>query len=376
MTAASMRTPNGQSLEVLYLLNSSQIGGGNRSMLTLWSFIRAHGVGVHAIAPADGPMVEACHEAGVEVSVVPNDQPSWREPLHLIQSFGRWTSAIRTIKPALVHSNGFAPWRSIALAAYVRRLPHICHVRFGESPAYLRWVFRGLPKPDVFIFASRALLDEMREELDRACPHARYEVVHNGVDLRQFVPAPRAPGPARVGIVANLLGVKGHEDFLHMASLLVSRRVDAHFWIIGGDIFSTGYEAELQQLARDLNVSGVTTFFGHRNDVPALTAQLDVLVGASHEEPFGRTLIEAMACSKPVVATRVGGIPEIVVDGVTGLLVPPGSPDALAAAVSSVLESPELAARLGSAGRLRVEQEFSGASHARRVRSIYAELLQ
>ena len=280
-------------LQVLYLLNSSQIGGGNRSMLTLWAFIQAMDVGVVAVAPRMGPMTTACAEASISVSIVPDLEPSWRHPVQLAEEFRMWSSTIARAKPSLIHTSGFVPSRCVALAASARRLPHICHVRFGEPPTYLKWVFRGLPKPDVFIMSSRALLDQVRPELARACPHAAFEVVHNAVDLAAFRPVARAPGPPRIGIVANLLPVKGHEDFLRMAQILLQRGSDAEFWIIGGDIHSTGYDADLRRRAADLGVSHRTTFFGHQADVPSLMAQLDVLVCASYEEPFGRALIEA-----------------------------------------------------------------------------------
>jgi alpha-maltose-1-phosphate synthase len=106
-----------------------------------------------------------------------------------------------------------------------------------------------------------------------------------------------------------------------------------------------------------------------------LLNELDVLVCPSHVEPFGRCLIEAMACEKPVVATRVGGIPEVVDDGTTGILVPPNSPELLATAVASLLNDAELSVRMGQAGRARVENHFAADAHVAAVLEVYGEVL-
>ncbi|MGH9387903.1 MAG: glycosyltransferase family 4 protein [Vicinamibacterales bacterium] len=364
-------------MRVLYPLNSHQIGGGNRSMLTLWAGLRSLDVEPRAVAPDVGPMVDACAEAGVRCSTSSYYmKPTWREPWRSLTAYRYWTKLVATTSPVLVHTNGFWPSQAIALAASRAGLPHVCHVRFAASRAYLDWVFRGLPKPDLFILNSQALANELQPALEEICRSSRFEVVYNAVDLNLFRPAPRTPGPLRIGIVANLIPVKGHEDFLRMAQTLQRRHVDAQFWVIGGDIYDTGYDAALRNLAAQLGVDGAVTFFGHRSDVPTLVSQLDVLVCASHEEPFGRCLIEAMACGKPVVATRVGGIPEVVDDGVTGVLVPPRSPGDLADAVEHLLQSPLAMTRLGEAARARASELFSSEAHALRVKSIYDRVVR
>ncbi|HVY60846.1 MAG TPA: glycosyltransferase, partial [Planctomycetota bacterium] len=345
-------------MRVLFPLNSAEIGGGNRSLLTLWAGLRPLGIDAAAVAPGAGPMVEACREAAVPCATSDFAQPEWRRPLAAVRGLAGWRGLLRGHD--LVHSNGLQAARSVALAARLAGIPHVCHVRFGAPESYLAWVFRGLPGPAAFVFNSEALRGEAGPALAHACPRAAQHVVHNAVDLGRFRPRPRPAGVApRIGIVANLAPVKGHEDFLLMARDLADRGIPAELWIAGDDILGGGRAELLRRRAAELGLEGATRFLGHRADVAELMSELDVLVSASLEEPFGRVLIEAMACARPVVATAVGGVPEVVEDGVTGLLVPPAQPGRLADAVGRLLASPELRAAMGEAGRRRAAERFA-----------------
>jgi glycosyltransferase involved in cell wall biosynthesis len=150
--------------------------------------------------------------------------------------------------------------------------------------------------------------------------------------------------------------------------------------VSGGAIYETegheGYADRLMRRAVDLGLGGRVHFLGNRDDVPEILAALDVLVHVpSAPEPFGRVVAEAMAVGKPVIAARAGGLPEIVEDEVTGLLVPPGDVAATAAALTRLLRDPALRARLGAAGRRQAEQRFDPGMHAERVMAAYREVL-
>jgi glycosyltransferase involved in cell wall biosynthesis len=178
-----------------------------------------------------------------------------------------------------------------------------------------------------------------------------------------------------VGMVAHLTPWKGHEDFLSVAAKVPGARC----LVSGGDIYETeghaGYLERLRRRAVDLGLGGRVHFLGNRDDVPEVLAALDVLVHCpTAPEPFGRSVAEAMAVGKPVVAARAGGLPEIVEDDVTGLLVPPGDVTACATAVTRLLSDPALRARMGAAGRRRAEFLFAPAPHAEQVMRIYREI--
>jgi glycosyltransferase involved in cell wall biosynthesis len=151
--------------------------------------------------------------------------------------------------------------------------------------------------------------------------------------------------------------------------------------VVGGSIYETdghaGYPETLRQRASALGLSDRVTFLGIRDDIPNLLAGLDVLVHTpTAPEPFGRVLAEAMAVGRPVIAAHCGGIPEVVEDGVTGLLVPSADVGAFTAAVVRLLEDPMLCQRLGGAGRRRAEARFGIEAHATGVFEAYRVVLE
>jgi glycosyltransferase involved in cell wall biosynthesis len=150
-----------------------------------------------------------------------------------------------------------------------------------------------------------------------------------------------------------------------------------HFHIIGSPLFSeTEYDSELKQLCRDLNLENTIEFHGFVSDVPRALSDLDIVVHASTiGEPFGQVVIEGMAAGKPLIATNGGGIPEIVVDGVTGLLVPMRDEHAMAKAIMLLLSDPMMSTAMGQRGRERVVELFTLPRCARAVEQVYADIL-
>ncbi len=364
-------------MRVLYLSASGQIGGGNRSLLALWEELLPEGIAISAICPSEGPMVQACADRGISCRVIKYDWLSWQNFFSLPHNYYRWWQLLSEIQPDIVHANDMVGGRAIALAAWSKNIPHICHIRYPPSPEAASWIFRSLPKPAVFIFNSYALQIEVGGVLSQACPRTRQQVIYNGVNLRAFSGMERNGRDCmRIGIVANLLPVKGHSTFLKMARLLIDKGVRAEFWIVGDDIFDRGYRQHLKDLAVTLNLDKFVRFLGYRQDIPHILGEIDILVSCSSEEPFGRSISEAMACEVPVVATAVGGVVEVVDNNKTGILVPSQSPSALADAVERLAGDPKLRKNLGQAGRQRVKELFSNEAHAREVKKIYMGLLQ
>ena len=144
------------------------------------------------------------------------------------------------------------------------------------------------------------------------------------------------PGSQIVGVVARLEPEKGHPTLLEAWPVVLRAVPDAYLLIVGEGSRRDALEAQ----ARELRIAHRVVFTGRRDDVPAVTAALDVAVLPSYREAQGLTILEAMALSRPVVASNVGGIPEMIEDGVTGLLVPPHDADALAAAIVRLLTGP------------------------------------
>ncbi len=194
-------------------------------------------------------------------------------------------------------------------------------------------------------------------------------LVPNGIDVERFAMArPASLGlpetAVTVGFVGRMDSEKGVLELGAAWPAIVERVPDAHLVIVG----SGGEEREVR---RRLGSARQVHFLGFRGDVPAVLRALDLLVVPSRSEAFGLAAVEAMAAGVPVVATRVGGLPEVIADGIEGILVPPADPDALAEAVVAMLRDPERMQRMGRAGRKRARREFD---IARVVRSYEAVL--
>jgi glycosyltransferase involved in cell wall biosynthesis len=205
----------------------------------------------------------------------------------------------------------------------------------------------------------------------------KLDLIHNGIDTRPFEAASSMrekirkdmgvkPSEAVVTVIANLIPYKGHFDFLRAASIVAEDMPSVLFWLVGEN---RGIQPDLEQMVFRLGIAGRTYFMGRRYDVPELLTASDLSVLPSHEEGFSNVILESMAAGLPVVATRVGGNPEAVVNGVTGWLVPPRSPEKLAVKMIDLLRDPEKAKRWGERGRERVKELFS-------IRKMVAEHLR
>ncbi|MBI2359835.1 MAG: GT4 family glycosyltransferase PelF [Deltaproteobacteria bacterium] len=211
-------------------------------------------------------------------------------------------------------------------------------------------------------------------------------VIRNGIDISRFVNARRdgrvhrelgIPSEAPlIGMICRLKPLKGIDYFLEAAAIVLHRFPDARFLIVGGDGDDRAYRRELEGYARDLALEGRVFFMEFRLDVPEVLAELALSVLPSLSEGLPNSVLEAMAAGVPVVATRVGGNPEAVEDGVSGLLVPPQDSAALARAMCRILRDPELASRFGQVGRRRVAEQFSIERMTRATEGLYLELLQ
>jgi glycosyltransferase involved in cell wall biosynthesis len=201
-----------------------------------------------------------------------------------------------------------------------------------------------------------------------------YGNAHNGTALKRRLEIdPESPV---VGMVANLRKIKGYHYFLDASSIIHRYNRNVQFLIIGNDWTQPGFTiTELKRYGEEIGVSQNLHFLGEREDVADLISLFDVAVLASLSEGFSNVILEYMASSKPVVATEVGGNPEIVVHGETGLLVPPADAHALANAILSILKDKETALRFGIAGRKRVEDKFELGEMLRQYEDLFERVI-
>jgi glycosyltransferase involved in cell wall biosynthesis len=221
--------------------------------------------------------------------------------------------------------------------------------------------------------------DEVRELARMSVPRERVTVVPCGVDVAQFTPGPalRAPGgPPRLLVVGRLVERKGVDDVIRAMPRLPGVEL-----VVAGGPPAEGLPVDpeavrLQRTAEESGVQERVRLLGQisRAEMPALMRSADVVVAVPWYEPFGIVPLEAMACGRPVVASAVGGLTDTVVDGVTGLLVPPRDPRRLASVVRDLLASPRLRTRLGRAGLARARAHYTWQQVAARTETVYEEV--
>ncbi len=261
-----------------------------------------------------------------------------------------------------------------SLAARLARCPVAWRFHDLACPGTFSALNLSLLRACAILFAHRvlAISGAVREAfLSLGVPEGKVRVVYNGVRARTPEEAAEMRRRTRrewglpeevpaVGMVGRLVEWKGPDVFIRAAARVAESFPEARFFLVGGAIFGRDeYPGELRELSRSLGMEDRMMFTGFLKDPLAAMAALDCLVHASVEpEPLGMVILEAMSLGVPVVATRGGGVPEVVEEGVTGLLVPPGDAGALARAVCWILSHPEEAGEMGERGRRRVRELF------------------
>ncbi len=354
----------------------AKLGGGGKSLLGLLSRLVDFGWEPQVVVPGEGQFTSELAEMNIPHTIYPFTPLSLSDPLASARGTVTWLRLLGKFRPALIHANGFELSRSFSLAAGLRRVPYITHVRFPVDPEGARWTLRGLPKPAAFIFNSHAMQKKLWPALGNLAPQAAAYVAHNAVDLTEFIPAPWPEGSTmRIGMVANFAPFKRHEDFLLMAAEMLQQRKDLEFWIVGEDTQGTGRREALRKLAAELNISSYVHFLGHRMDIPDILHQLHLLVVPSQFEPFGRVIIEAMASGRPVIGSNDGGIPEIIESGKNGLLVEVGNHGGFAKAALMLLNSRGKWESMAQNAVESVAERFSLLAHTRTITEIYQQVL-
>jgi glycosyltransferase involved in cell wall biosynthesis len=256
---------------------------------------------------------------------------------------------------------------------YVVSTVHSSRVRSKEDRDLLRSL---TPSMDRLIAVSRAIVGKIADERGGLAP---VSLIYNGVDLERYDHQEPCctlreeygmpDGSQIVGVVARLEPEKGHPTLLEAWPAVVREFPDAYLLVVGE---GSRLEA-LGEQTRELGITKRVVFTGRRDDIPAVTAALDVAVLPSYREAQGLTVLEAMALSRPVVASNVGGIPEMVEDGITGILVPPHDADALSTAIRRLLRDHQLADTLGRAGHDLAHDRFCIEGMVTSIQEIYDE---
>ena len=358
---------------ILQLLATGGSGGAQESYTGLLLGLDRSRYDVRALSLSAGSAVQRLRALGVPVEVLDeaDDEDAVRELV-------AW---LRREEIDLVHAHMFRAeviGTRAAVAAGTAVIVATVHSSRIRSPTDVQLLASLTPSMDRLIVPSEAIERKVRAEGREG---ARFAVVPNGIDLSRFT-GPVRPCALReehgisasaplLGVVARLEPEKGHAHLLDAMPAILRAAPDAWLAVVG-----EGSQADdLRARASALGVGERVIFTGRRDDISAITADLTIAVLPSVREAQGISLLEAMARVIPVVASDVGGIPEVVTDGVDGLLAPPGDSAALADAIIELLRDPDLRRRLGEAGRRTVADRFSIDAQVRRVQAVYDEEL-
>lgn len=369
-------------MRVLIAHPSPDVYGSDLQLVETVRGLVETGAAVTVVLPASGPLVRLLAEAGAEVALVPF--PVLRKAL--MRPAGLWTLARdvarflrvrgvwRETAPDLVLVNTLTiPWWMIA--SRLRRVRVACHVHEAEEaqPAAVRL---ALVAPLLLASVVAANSNATKAVLLRSVPglRRRVTVVHNGVPGPAVVTPPRQRGRTdtlRLVQVGRLSPRKGTDVALEAVAALRAEGRDVRLRLCG-TVFP-GYEwfeERLRARARSVDLAGAIEFLGHVSDPSGEVADADVVLVPSRAEPFGNVAVEALLAQRPVVASRVQGLAEILRDGRTGLLVEPDRPEALAAAIRRLADDPGLAARLAAAGRADAATRFGVAEYRAKLTTL------
>ncbi len=379
---------------VLFVNHVSQMSGAEASLLGLLRRLPAEGFDPEVCLPAGGPLSERLAAVGIASHPVflPRIKRRASPMAHLAAgvrlgaAIGRLRYLARRRGSVLVHANSNTAALAALPAARFAGVPGIWHIRdlvpLGALGRHLG------PLATRVIAISQAVAAEAEHW---GVDPARITVVANGVDADAFRPDPAAGARLRadlgippdafvIAAVGQMVPWKGHHLLLDALGSLRRPAPDADIRAVlaGADLFGDHpeYGDALRRRAEEPDLAGAVAFLGHRPDVAAVYNACDVFVLPSRREPFGRAVIEAMACGKPVIAGAEAGPAEILTDGETGLLIPPGDATALAAAIARLREDTDLSARLAEAGLAHVRREYTEERTAAGVADVYREVLR
>lgn len=374
-------------MKVLHIITRLDKGGSADVFLDLAAGLKGMG---HDVFMAVGPTLEPQTDINTfsEKTGIPHyDVPSLRRsclPFTDCLALFEILKIIRKVKPDVLHTHsskaGFIGRIAgrIAGVKVTVHMPH-GHVFYGYFSSVTARLFVFLEKIAALFTDKILTLTEIEKKdyiREKISDDNRIVTIVCGIDIERYASSTRtvrdefgiSPDQPVIGWVGRIEPVKGCEHFLRACQLIKKEMPEARFLLVG----EGALKGEMEELADSLEIGREVTFAGYRTDMPEIMNSIDLLLHTPLNEGLGRVLLEAMTCEKPVVAADVGGIPEIIEHGIQGLLVPAGDHVSMAEESLKILKDPELAKRLGSAGREKA-LNFSTEEMVQKVHNLYNE---
>jgi glycosyltransferase involved in cell wall biosynthesis len=367
---------------IAHILPWPSVGGTEHATLRIARAVEGEGFKSIAFClGSESPVREMFAAGGFETVTYTGVEPSYRRPGGFLKSSFRLAGEFKRRRVDLIHCSDLLAAFYAAVAGKIAGLPVLCHVRCSypvisrRDQSFLRWVNR-------FVFVSY----DAWHTFGYPVPEHRGAVVYDGIEpgsrggdadgvRREFG---IAPDVKIIGMVSRVAPAKDFRTLAGAAARVVGARTDIRFLIVGDHSQVKNNREHYAEVQRMLDEEGVRDYFiftDHREDVARLVGAMDVFVLSTHTEGLPLVILEAMAQGKPVVATAVGGVPEVVGDGETGLLHPPGDAAAQADHLLALLRDGALRGRLGEAGRRRIETQFTCERFAAGMIKLYCGMM-
>jgi glycosyltransferase involved in cell wall biosynthesis len=358
-------------LKVLYVITVAERGGAQTHVAQLLHGFR-HQLDAHLVVGTEGYLTEEASRAGVAFTIL----PSLVQPIHPANDYRalvRLRKVIRAVQPDLIHAHSSKSGLLARTAAWLESRPAVFTAHgwafaggtsIGRKAVALplEWLAGRVPRLQVIAVSE---YDRRLALRSRVVSPDRVRTIHNGIPEHAPVAGHTTSGVPTITMVARFSRQKDHELLLRALG-----GVDGQPKV---QLVGSGPLLEQVRLqARALRSIDVQ-FLGDRSDVPELLSRSDIVVLASRFEGLPISIIEAMRAGLPVVATDVGGVSELVHDGVTGYLVPPSDVEALRSKIETLIKSPELRKKMGSAGRERFRERFAEAAMLQRTLEVYGQ---
>lgn len=343
------------------------------------------------VCPEEGELPEALRSEDIPTYIVPFYGIYARNPLHYFKTISRIRAIARKHSAKIIHVNQQYFSNYGVIVGRACGLPVIVHLRGVESEDFFNQFGRWVIKADKVICISQAvqssLLKYALEHFNKATASTltkRLSIIYDGMRYQQKRIAPDILrkelgipyGSKVIGIVGQVIPEKGVSEFVEAANLIHKENDRAHFLVVGEDPYhSRNFLNQIKTRVAKLGLAEHFTFTGFRKDAVDMFHVMDVSVLASWQEAFGRVILESMITGVPVVATNVGGVPEIIENGKSGILIPKKNAEAIANGVMTVLNMPENDRISMAVEGRRSMMRFSIDAHVEQIQAVYEELL-
>lgn len=388
-----------QKITILYVhANNTDIGGADYCLLKLVTQLDTNVFRPIVCLARNTKIVDLYHEQGIDIHIIDMERIQKSiNPVYLIKlalkffpTVWHLRKLIKNERVDIVHGNDLLDFYG-PIAGRLSKKPALQHVRMIiDHPGWLRAslsvIIRFINDRVITVSegVSRSMFSRNGHVMANVCTFYDWidveKVGHSriAIDLRKEFAIP--PQATLVGVVGRLEPWKGQDLFIKAASRVLKNHPDTHFIIVGGSVSGRGretYGGRLKQLAAQLGVEDNIIFAGHRADISNVMMALDIFVHSSvSPEPFGLVVLEAQYFAKPVVGSDAGGVPEIVINGETGLLYEMGNDVEMAEKIMRLIENKDVAKKMGLTGRERVERMFDKDVLCKRFEDMYIKILK